>query len=231
MAEKNDELLSLTDTDPKETAKEMAKSISKMFEDMDTKSANAKQSLLDQLDVTSNKYRTANGVMSVLGCLRDVLGENAKEYMLEEEIGYAKTIATEMAKVAEEMWNTASSLDPEEMYLLCEAFYDKTFSEGNASGFDMVKELMTLQLCQNVGPNAEDITEFCKHADEEIVKARENLVDFCNVNDINFNELCGPHENCYECLCESCEKDCKSHKVIQDGQSAYDVCKDFVESE
>lgn len=184
MAEKNGELLSLTDTDPKETAKEMAKSISKMYEDRDNKAKNAKQSLMDQLEVTSNKYRTANGVMSALSCLRDVLGDNAKEYALEEEIGYAKTVATLMAKTAEDMYDTASNLDPEEMHLLCEAFYDKTFSEGASSGLDMVRELMTLQLCQNVGPNAEDITEFCKHAKEEIAKARENLEKFCEENDI-----------------------------------------------
>lgn len=184
MAEKNGELLSLTDTDPKETAKEMAKSISKMFEDMETKSENAKQSLIDQLEVTSNKYRTANGVMSALNCLRDVLGENAKEYTLEEEIGYAKTVAILMAKTAEDMYDMAGNLDPEEMHMLCEGFYDKTFSEGASSGLDMVKELMTLQLCQNVGPNAEDITKFCKHAKEEIVKTRENLEKFCEENDI-----------------------------------------------
>ena len=187
MSEKNDNLLSLTDTDPQKTAEEMAKSISKMYEDRNEKAENAKQSLLDQLDVTSNKYRTANGVMSALSCLRDVLGENAKEYTLEEEIGYAKTVATLMAKTAEDMCDTASNLDPEEMHMLCEGFYDKTFSEGVSSGLDMVRELMTLQLCQNVGPNAEDITEFYRHANKEIAKARENLMDFCNANGIAYD--------------------------------------------
>jgi len=229
MTEKNDNLLSLTDTDPQKTAEEMAKSISKMYEDRDKKAENAKQSLMDQLEVTSNKYRTANGVMSALGCVRDVFGNH--DSMIEEEIGYAKTIATEMAVVAEAMLEKASELDPEDMNMLCDSFYDKEFSEHNACVADMAKELMILQLCQNVGPNAEDITGFCLHADEEIAKARENLVDFCNTNGINFNELCGPHENCYECLCESCEKDCKSHKVIKEGQSVYDACEDFIEGE
>ena len=191
MAEKNGELLSLTDENPKETAKEMAKSISKMFEDMETKSENAKQSLIDQLEVTSNKYRTANGVMSVLGCLRDVSGKQIKECSLQEEVGYAKTIATEMAVVAQEMANKAHDLTPETMEKLCDFFYDKEFSEHDGSGLDMVKELMVLQLCQNVGPNAEDITEFCKHAKEEIAKARENLEKFCKENEIMdfFEEL------------------------------------------
>lgn len=129
------------------------------------------------------------------------------------------------------MLEKASELDPEDMNMLCDSFYDKEFSEHDACVADMAKELMILQLCQNVGPNAEDITGFCLHADEEIAKARENLVDFCNTNGINFNELCGPHENCYECLCESCAKDCKDHKVIQEGQSAYSVCGWFTEKE
>lgn len=212
-----------------ETAREQAKSISKMYEDRDKKAIGAREHLVSQLEVTSDKYRTANGVMAALQVVRDVLGDGCNDYA--EEISIAKTVATRMAGIALDMAEKAKSLDPDEMDKLCDGFYKANFSETKASALEMIDELMVLQLCQNVGPNAEDVAEFCHTADEEIEKARENLRTFCSENGIGFNELCGPHDNCPDCLCMSCEKDCKDGKTIEEGQSAYDVCEDFVKQE
>jgi hypothetical protein len=54
----------------------------------------------------------------------------------------------------------------------------------------LAEELMVLQLCQNVGPSAEDIAEFCSTADGEIAKAREDLKLFCSENSLDFDEIC-----------------------------------------
>lgn len=212
---------------PEDTAKEMAKSIAKMYEDRDKKATSAKDHLVSQLEVTSDKYRTANGVMAALQVVRDVLG---KTTYYAEDISIAKTVATRMANTAHEMSERAVQLDPEEMDQLCLGFYDQAFSEGKGSALEMIDELMSLQLCQNVGPNAEDIAEFCKTADEEIEKAREELRKFCSENGLDFNEICGPHENCPDCLCMCCARDCKCGLSIEEGQSAYDVCEDFVDA-
>lgn len=208
-----------------ETAKKQAQDISKMYEDRDKKALGARDHLVSQLEVTSDKYRTANGVMAALHVVRDVLGD-VTDYA--EEISIAKTAATRMAGIASEMAEKAGELDPEEMDQLCLGFYNQTFSEDKSSALELIDELLVLQLCQNVGPNAEDVAEFCKTADEEIEKARENLRTFCSENGISFNELCGPHENCPECLCNLCTNDCKEGKMIVDGQSARDICNDFI---
>lgn len=176
---------------PEDTAKEMAKSIAKMYDDRDKKATSAKDHLVSQLEVTSDKYRTANGVMAALQVVRDVLGKTT-DYA--EDISIAKTVATRMANTAYEMSEKAVQLDPEEMDQLCLGFYDQAFSEGKGSALEMIDELMSLQLCQNVGPNAEDIAEFCKTADEEIEKAREELRKFCSENDLDFNEVCGEQQ-------------------------------------
>jgi hypothetical protein len=207
-----------------ETAKKQAKDISKMYEDRDKKALGARDHLVSQLEVTSDKYRTANGVMAALQVVRDVLGD-VTDYV--EEISIAKTAATKMSGIAQKMADVAKGLDPENMDALCVGFYDPVFSEGKGSALEMIDELMTLQLCQNVGPNAEDVAEFCRTADEEIEKARESLRTFCSENEIDFEELCGPHDKCPDCLCMDCEKDCKSGKQIEEGQSAYDICPDF----
>lgn len=211
-----------------ETVSKKAQDIAKMYEDRDKKALGARDHLVSQLNVTSDKYRTANGVMAALQVVRDVLGD-VTDYV--EEISIAKTAATKAAGIAQAMACKAEIIDPEEMSSLCEGFYDPAFSEGKSSAIEMIDELMALQLCQNVGAAAEDVEDFCRTADEEIEKAREELKRFCAENDIDFNELCGPHDNCPDCLCMDCANDCKSNMFIQEGQSAYDVCEKFVEQE
>lgn len=218
------------EADAMELAQEMAKSISKMYEDRDTKALGAKDHLIQQLKVTVDKYRTANGVMWALDTVRNVLGSHG-DMDVNEEIAMAKAVATNMAGITQDMVDKASVLDPDDLDDLCNGFYDKEFSQSMASAADMVEQLMVLQLCQNVGPSAEDVAEFCRTTDAEIEKAREDLRTHCANNGIDFNELCGPHENCPDCLCMDCEKDCKDGKQITEGQSAYDVCEDFVKAE
>lgn len=177
------------EADARSVAEEQAKSISKMYEDRDKKVVGAKDHLVSQLRVTSDKYRTANGVMSALSCVREVAGDGMGDTV--EQIAMAKSVATEMAAVAEDMATKARGLSPDEMDQLCDDFYDKEFSEHDSSIIDMVAQLMILQLCQNIGPNAEDIVDFFRHSEEEIEKARETLVTFCKENDLDFLEICG----------------------------------------
>lgn len=193
-AKQNRKMQLMTDeANAKEAAENMAKSISKMYEDRDDKALTAKDRLVSQLEVTVDKYRTANGVMSVLATLRDVIGSN-HTMDISEEIGTAKTIASTMAEVTQDMASKAYDLVPDDMDKLCDEFYDKEFSEHNASVIEMTTELMILQLCQNVGPNAEDIVEFLKQADQEIEKAKKDLKTFCKENDLDYLEICGVRE-------------------------------------
>lgn len=171
-----------------ETARKQAEDIAKMYEDRDKKALGARQHLVAQLEVTSDKYRTANGVMAALQTVRDVFGD-VTSYI--EEISIAKTAATRMAGIAQDMAEKAGKLDPENMAELCDGFYNPAFSEGESSALELIDELLVLQLCQNVGPNAEDVAEFCRTADEEIEKARENLRTFCSESGIDFDEVVG----------------------------------------
>lgn len=217
------------EADAMESAKEQAKAISKMYEDRDKRAIGAKEHLISQLEVTADKYRTANGVMSALDTVRTVFGGASPD--IHPDIQMAQRIAKGMSVVAEKMAARAGELDPENMYRLCDKFYDDDIVNKNVGPEELAKQLMILQLCQNVGPNAEDVADFCHTADDEIEKARNNLRTFCTENDINFNELCGPHDNCPDCLCMSCQNECKDHRYIEEGQSAYDVCEKFVEQE
>lgn len=171
-----------------ETARKQAEDIAKMYEDRDKKALGARKHLVAQLEVTSDKYRTANGVMAALQTVRDVFGD-VTSYI--EEISIAKTAATRMAGIARDMAEKAGKLDPENMAELCDGFYNPAFSEGESSALELIDELLVLQLCQNVGPNAEDVAEFCRTADEEIEKARENLRTFCSESGIDFDEVVG----------------------------------------
>lgn len=213
------------EADNKKIADDMAESIRKMYEDRDKKALAAKEHLVSQLAVTSDKYRTANGVMSALDTVRTVFGEDMLG--IDEELNIAKHIAKHMAAMSMDMADAAKKLCPDDMDKLCDGFYDKEFS---GAAIDLAYELMALQLCQNVGPSAQDVTDFCRTADTEIEKARENLRTFCSENGLDFNEVCGIKPA--DILCDSCVKGCRdASKIICPGESAYDICHDFTEAE
>ncbi len=193
--ERRKELALMSDeTNPREVADEMAVTIRKMIEDRDAKVTSAKEHLVSQLEVTSDKYRTANGVMSALDTLRTVYGDDMDDDIF-GQISEAKLIATAMSARATSLAARATELTPEAMDLLCEGVYDEFFSDSFEANedlpFDMAVELMVLQLCQNVGQAAQDIVDFAKHADEEIDKARDTLREHCESNGLDFLEVCG----------------------------------------
>ena len=171
------------DADPRKVAEDMASSIYKMRDDRNKKSEAAKEHLVSQLEVTVEKYCTANGVMMTLGVVRDVYG-SADDIDL--EIDRAKRIAVEMSSVAEDLVEKAKGLEADEMSKLCDDVYDKEFATGDGSAHDLVTQVMILNLCQNVGPNAEDITGFWKQTTQEIAKAWSDLEDYCKENDLDF---------------------------------------------
>lgn len=170
-------------------AQEMAKTIRKMYDDRDAKAMSAKERLVSQLEVTADKYRTANGVMSALETVRIVIGDNANMTLV-DSVATAKSMAMKMAVMALDMAEKAKGLDPEEFETLCDGFYDTDFAAGDGSVADMIEQLLALQLCQNVGPNAADVTEFCTRSDEEIEKARKDLREFCEKNDLDYLRVC-----------------------------------------
>ena len=172
------------DADNMAVAEEMARSIHKMIVDRDDKAASAKSHLVSQLKITVDKYRTANGVMSALQTVRDVVGLG--QLPLDDELMIAKGMATKMANATMSMAAQAENLLPEEMDQLCNGFYDKEFSDGDIDSSVLIYELMRIQLCQNVGPNAEDIVDFHKRATEEIEKTREDLRKLCVDNGLDY---------------------------------------------
>lgn len=171
-------------------AQEMAKTIRKMYDDRDAKATSAKERLVSQLEVTADKYRTANGVMSALDTVRLVIGDTSADMTLMDSVATAKAMATKMAAMALDMAEKAKGLDPEEFETLCDGFYDTDFASGNGSVADMIEQLLALQLCQNVGPSAADVTDFCTRTDEEIEKARKDLREFCEENELDYLQVC-----------------------------------------
>ena len=151
----------------KMTIKELEDKIKSMKEDKEKKCKAAKEQLIDMLEVTADKYRTATGTAEALRVLRFVQGEN-------RAIVYdANNLAQSMAGVAEKMVEKAKSLPYAEMDNLCDGFYEKDFKSSNAA--DLAYEMMKIDLCRNVGGAAEDMVEFIKRVQEEIDQTGEEL--------------------------------------------------------
>lgn len=154
---------------------ELKHSIMKAEDSREAKCIAAKSQLVENLKVTSDKFRTVNGTMSALRILKDLIRDTCSQFEISILLDEAKILSTKMAKIALDMSDKAESLDWSDMDQLCDGFYAKKFSTDNLSLIDTALECMKIDLCAQVGPNAEDIVEFLKRSDEEIKSMRDKL--------------------------------------------------------
>ena len=162
--EKNENKLTVED---KLTIKELEESIAKMKEDKEAKCKLAKDQLIDMLEVTVDKYRTATGTAEALRVMRFAMGND------DVNIAESCMLAHDMAKVTQDMLSKAKKLSYAEMDQLCDGFYAKDFlvdsqSTNFVSGKQLAYEMMCIDLCRNVGGAAEDMVEFIKRTEEQI---------------------------------------------------------------
>lgn len=156
---------------------ELEDKIAKMEADREAKCTAAKTQLVDMLEVTADKYRTATGVAEALRVLRFTHGENGPRVLL----GDAALLAVKMAGVAANMAEHAKERAPYEMDKLCDGYYDNDLASKAAdikkgvSSFELAFEMMCIDLCRNVGGAAEDMAEFCRRSDEEILSTKKAL--------------------------------------------------------
>ena len=158
--------------DDKITIKELEEKIDKMKADKETKCKAAKVQLIDMLEVTVDKYRTATGTAEALRTIRFVVGDD------EVDLTWANKLAWDLSFEVEKMIEKAEKLPYAEMDRLCEGFYNQEFKifDGKKDNyFNLAFELMRIDLCRNVGPAAEDMVEFIKRTQEEIDACGEEL--------------------------------------------------------
>lgn len=183
---KDDIKVQPTKQTPLEQAKEMSAAIDKAIDARNEKLLNARAHLVENLKVTADKYRTANGVMAAIETVRSVTGDSLD---FGDEIAIAKGLALEMCARVAKLVETTEKCIVEDLGSICEGLYDEDFASGEASATDLALELMTLNLCQNVGPNAQDIVDFHKTSGEEIDKMNDELEEFAKQHGIDLSEL------------------------------------------
>lgn len=150
--------------------KELEDKIVSMKADKEKKCKSAKEQLIEMLEVTIDKYRTATGTAEALRVLR-FCGEEETWATSTAQIRMANNLAYDMAMVADHMKEKAKELNYAEMDKLCDGFYDKEFNpdaNDNWAYYNLAFEMMKIDLCRNVGPAAEDMVEFIKRVEHDI---------------------------------------------------------------
>lgn len=162
--------------------------IIKMKDAADEKVANARVHLCETLSITAEKYLTANGVMAALDTLRQVIGSNDDtDFTAQLEI--ATEVAKAMSQATLTMMERADTIDVEDFDKLCEEFYTADFTTELPTAQTMTQELMLLQLCQNVGPSAQDILDFRSSSEEEILKATDKLAKYLEEHELKAEDI------------------------------------------
>lgn len=162
--------------------------IIKMKNAAEEKIENARIHLVDTLEVTAQKYLTANGMMAAIETIRQVIG-NA-DVSFETQTTWAKDIMRALSDSAASMMEKAKVLAVENFDQICEDYYEEDFSaREDIIVYDLACELMELQLCQNVGPAAQDIIDFKTTSDEEIEKAQAKLDEYLKEHDLKAEDI------------------------------------------
>lgn len=166
----------------KDLIKELEDKIKSMKEDKEKKCKAAKEQLIEMLDVTVDKYRTATGTAEALRVMRFIIGDDSKI-----AVHIANDIAWAMAQEVDKMKQKANELPYAEMDKLCDGFYNKEYKMNPVTWDDEVVsltfEMMRIDLCRNVGGAAEDMVEFIKRVEEEIDSVGEELKALKNKED------------------------------------------------
>lgn len=160
-------------SDRQQTIEELQENIKKMQADKENKCESAKKQLVDMLEVTVDKYRTATGTAEALRVLRFVHDGKTNADLKE-----ANDLALHMATVAKSMSEKAIDLEPSEMDQLCDGFYEKELKLGAGEAGDswtLAAQMMVIDLCRNVGGAAEDMVDFVKRVQEEIESTQKTL--------------------------------------------------------
>lgn len=150
---------------------EMEEKLKSMKEDRDKKCESAKKQLIDMLDITVDKYRTATGTAEALRVLRFVYGKDSG--LIKE----ANDLAWQMASDTKLMVEQAKKLDPNDMDSLCDGFYTQDLKLEEDDEMMLAHEMMCIDLCRNVGPAAEDMVDFIKRVNGEIEETEKVLSD------------------------------------------------------
>lgn len=169
---------------PLEEARKLSADIDSMIDKRDEKAKGAIEHLVENLHVTAEKYMTANGVMAALEALRQVVGKDPV-YQHDVLLGMSCKLAKEITAVVFAMAAKAENACVEELDKFCDEYYVKDFASTEATAESMARQLLILSLCQNVGPNAQDIKDFYTAANEEIQKSYKELDEFCAKNNID----------------------------------------------
>lgn len=177
MPKKNVKKIEMTKEQKDQLEKEKTKSeledkLDKMKLDRTNKISAARKQLVEMLEVTADKYRTATGTAEALRVLRFCYGR--ENDLLIQAIDLSKHMAIEAKEMAEQ----AEKLEASQMDKLCEEFYAKDFTSSIPD--DLAFEMMRIDLCRNVGGAAEDMVSFIARSNEEIEateKALKELTD------------------------------------------------------
>lgn len=173
--------------EPKDVAERKLEVIKKMIDGRDAKIKNATEHLNETLIVTATKYLTANGLMAAM----DTINEVNSDLKWAEKINIAVDASRLLSALTNEIAEALAEASPIEYDTVVEQYYDGDFAwelEVDKEPLSLIEgivvELMTLNLCSNIGPSADDIVQFIKSSQEEIEKSIDDYNEYCTANEV-----------------------------------------------
>lgn len=140
-----------------------------------------RNSLIDMLKVTCDKFMTVNGTNHIYQTMLDA--KLYKNYNCNELLRKANIIAINFSKkffaVIDRITVNTSIEDIQSNFM--QEFFVEKFEYGN-DVFDFINELIAIQMVREIDGTCNDLLEFEKVADEEIDKVRQKIAELENAD-------------------------------------------------
>lgn len=160
---------------------ELSGQLSSMTEKMNEKLELGRNSLIDMLKVTCDKFKTVNGTNHIYQMMLDAKMDKTT-YDIYELIEIANNIAHQFAyqfnDIVENI-NDENSIDDIQKIFM-ERFYEPEYKYEDLFGF--IRQLVAIQMVREIDGTCNDLLEFKKVAEEEIAKVQQKIDELENAD-------------------------------------------------
>lgn len=137
------------------------------------KLAGSKKHLIAQLEMASRKYLTVNGYMQARSTLEQVLFGKVTE---NDPDDVARDLAQELSRMADEIAQRVEAIDVMDLdEAVLDGYLIEDFVTRPCAPIAVARQLLVVNLLQNIGPVIDDIIQFRTSTNEAVDRIQEEI--------------------------------------------------------
>lgn len=155
---------------------ELTQDIERMRVRRDEKIAQNKEHMGQRLGMLATKYMTVNGYLS---CQEAVTRADYKKYLHPADVqNLTLRLAEEMSELAQKVKADFDAYEGDKWSEIVDGLIDEEFCKrASIEDYDVAKEILVVEFCQNVGGSLEDMEGFVEETKRQIEDCEKKLAE------------------------------------------------------